>query len=53
MLIKKQSLVKLDLLFVELMDSYRQFYTGDICKNKNIKRPEAFSTFNAVLKGRL
>ena len=51
MLIKKQSLVKSDLLFVELMESYRQFYTGDICKN--IKRPEAFSTFNAVLKGRL
>ena len=28
MLIKKQSLVKSDFLFVELMDSYRQFYTG-------------------------
>ena len=52
MLIKNQSLVKSDLLFVELMDSYRQFYTGDICKNRNIKRPIGFSTFNPVLKGR-
>ena len=34
------------------MDFYRQFYSRDICKNHEIKRPETFSTFNEVLKGR-
>ena len=34
------------------MDYYRQFYTGGICENQEIKRPETFSTFNEVLKGR-
>lgn len=51
-LIKKESSVKSDLFFVALMDCYRQFYTGGICENQDIKRPEAFSTFNPVLKGR-
>jgi hypothetical protein len=51
-LIKKESSVKSDLFFVALMDCYMQFYTGDICENQDIKRPEAFSTFNPVLKGR-
>ena len=51
-LIKKESPIKSDLFFVALMDFYRRFYTGAICKNQEIKRPEAFSTFNEVLKGR-
>lgn len=51
-LIKKESPIKSDLFFVALMDFYRLFYTGAICKNQEIKRPEAFSTFNEVLKGR-
>ena len=51
-LIKKESSIKSDLFFVALMDFYRLFYTGAICKNQEIKRPEAFSTFNEVLKGR-
>ena len=51
-LIKKESSVKSDLFFVALMDCYRQFYTGGICENYEIKRPENFSTFNEVLKGR-
>ena len=34
------------------MDFYRQFYSRGICKNHEIKRPETFSTFNEVLKGR-
>ena len=52
MLIKKQSLVKSDLFFVALMDCYKEFYTGGICENKDIKRPANFSTLNPVLKGR-
>ena len=52
MLIKKQSPVQSDLFFVALMDSYRQFYTEGISKNQNLKRPDNFSTFNTVLKGR-
>ena len=52
MLIKKQSLVKSDLFFVALMDCYKEFYTGGICENKDIKRPANFSTLNMVLKGR-
>ena len=51
-LIKKKSPIESDLFFVELMEFYRQFYTGGICKNQEIKRPENFSTFNEVLKGR-
>ena len=51
-LIKKESPIESDLFFVELMEFYRQFYTGGICKNQEIKRPETFSTFNEVLKGR-
>ena len=51
-LIKKESPIKSDLFFVALMDCYRQFYTGGICENYEIKRPENFSTFNEVLKGR-
>ena len=51
-LIKKESPIESDLFFVELMDFYRKFYTGGICKNQEIKRPENFSTFNEVLKGR-
>ena len=51
-LIKKESPIKSDLFFVALMDCYRQFYTGGICENYEIKRPEDFSTFNEVLKGR-
>ena len=51
-LIKKQSPVKSDLFFLALMDFYRQFYSEGICKNHEIKRPETFSTFNEVLKGR-
>ena len=51
-LIKKESPIESDLFFVELMEFYRQFYTGGICKNQEIKRPENFSTFNEVLKGR-
>jgi hypothetical protein len=51
-LIKKESPIESDLFFVALMDFYRLFYTGAICKNQEIKRPEAFSTFNEVLKGR-
>ena len=51
-LIKKQSPVKSDLFFLALMDFYRQFYSRGICKNHEIKRPETFSTFNEVLKGR-
>jgi len=51
-LIKKESPIKSDLFFIALMDCYRQFYTGGICENYEIKRPENFSTFNEVLKGR-
>jgi hypothetical protein len=51
-LIKKESPIESDLFFVALMDFYRQFYTGGICENHEIKQPETFSTFNEVLKGR-
>ena len=51
-LVEKHSPVVSDLFFVSLMEFYRDFYSEGVCRNKEIKLPIGFSTFNPVLKGR-